>query len=531
MGNSLINILINTDYRNKGAVAAQGALKSLAGGVSNAASQLGLFNLSSLASAGVVVGLATGVKKAVGNYLEYTDAVRQNVNLTGTSAEQTSMLMQLTDDYGISSEKLKTILEGANKKGFQPSIENIAQLSEEYLALNDPVARNQLLIDKLGKSGMELAEVMKQGKQAILDKAAATADGLIVDEEALQQSWDLKMAIDDLEDTATALANSLAAEVLPKLSDFLKFMMKGIEIGDQLANKNKTLKEVWDEHNQVMQSTNVTYEEYITEMERAARAAGFNWEAIMAENGGITELGTSTGYLIENWGALSELQWANRDASQAWMDELDRGGPILETLTTSFEDWLAPIDIAKVSMSELTAELLYNQAAVGLDADAALGLALSMGMVDMDTYSTMSTLNKLRDDLESGKITMEEYEDKVTALGVAMSLIPETVHTKFILEIEGEVPKFNAANRDEPVGLDRNVIYGGERAGGGPVSPDEWYWVGEHGPEPFVPKQAGTIVPNEALGGVVINWNGHVRSDTDIELIARKLAELMQRRK
>jgi len=44
-------------------------------------------------------------------------------------------------------------------------------------------------------------------------------------------------------------------------------------------------------------------------------------------------------------------------------------------------------------------------------------------------------------------------------------------------------------------------IFGGGRAVGGPVSSGTAYMVGEQGPELFIPKTAGTIVPNNALGG------------------------------
>lgn len=46
-----------------------------------------------------------------------------------------------------------------------------------------------------------------------------------------------------------------------------------------------------------------------------------------------------------------------------------------------------------------------------------------------------------------------------------------------------------------------SISYGGARAAGGPVSPDTAYWVGEHGPEPFVPRTAGSIIPAGKLGG------------------------------
>jgi len=45
------------------------------------------------------------------------------------------------------------------------------------------------------------------------------------------------------------------------------------------------------------------------------------------------------------------------------------------------------------------------------------------------------------------------------------------------------------------------------RAMGGPVEGGSTYMVGERGPELFVPRQSGTIVPNGGGGGVVVNVN------------------------
>jgi TP901 family phage tail tape measure protein len=53
-------------------------------------------------------------------------------------------------------------------------------------------------------------------------------------------------------------------------------------------------------------------------------------------------------------------------------------------------------------------------------------------------------------------------------------------------------------------------IFGGFRAGGGPVMPNKAFMVGERGPEMFVPNSSGSIVPNNRLGGGqgnVINFN------------------------
>lgn len=55
--------------------------------------------------------------------------------------------------------------------------------------------------------------------------------------------------------------------------------------------------------------------------------------------------------------------------------------------------------------------------------------------------------------------------------------------------------------------------FGGSFASGGNVSPNKWYIVGERGPEPFIPRTPGTVLPNASLAGAapvinIINNNG-----------------------
>jgi hypothetical protein len=62
----------------------------------------------------------------------------------------------------------------------------------------------------------------------------------------------------------------------------------------------------------------------------------------------------------------------------------------------------------------------------------------------------------------------------------------------------------------------------GHRAAGGPVASGSAYWVGERGPELFVPKTSGSIVPAGAAGGVTVNVYGSVLSTQ------RELATLVE---
>ena len=47
-----------------------------------------------------------------------------------------------------------------------------------------------------------------------------------------------------------------------------------------------------------------------------------------------------------------------------------------------------------------------------------------------------------------------------------------------------------------------STLFAGARASGGPVEAGKAYLVGEKGPEPFIPKVSGTILPNASLAGI-----------------------------
>jgi tape measure domain-containing protein len=68
------------------------------------------------------------------------------------------------------------------------------------------------------------------------------------------------------------------------------------------------------------------------------------------------------------------------------------------------------------------------------------------------------------------------------------------------------------------------------RARGGDVSPNQAYWVGEKGPEPFIPNVPGTIIPaNKAgsSGGSVRNYNAFVDNPTGDQAIKQAVTQGM----
>lgn len=77
-----------------------------------------------------------------------------------------------------------------------------------------------------------------------------------------------------------------------------------------------------------------------------------------------------------------------------------------------------------------------------------------------------------------------------------------------------------------------SLIFGGARANGGPVSSGTPYIVGERGPEMFVPRSSGSIIPNEQMGGKISVMEGaniSVRNDGDIQAIASMVSSQLAR--
>ncbi len=75
--------------------------------------------------------------------------------------------------------------------------------------------------------------------------------------------------------------------------------------------------------------------------------------------------------------------------------------------------------------------------------------------------------------------------------------------------IAGFIRRIVDAIRNLPSALGSGIksafgsFFGGGKADGGPIDPNRAYLVGERGPELIVPRRAGTVIPNEALTGVV----------------------------
>jgi phage-related minor tail protein len=75
-------------------------------------------------------------------------------------------------------------------------------------------------------------------------------------------------------------------------------------------------------------------------------------------------------------------------------------------------------------------------------------------------------------------------------------------------------------------------IFGGMRADGGDMTPGKAYMVGERGPEMIMPRSAGTVIPNHALGGGTtknVNMGGiHFHNVHDMDTFKKSSAQIQR---
>lgn len=417
------------------------------------------------AASGAVMALGKFLADSVNETVAYATEIDNMSRLLGISTEDTSRLVQASDDLFISQEKLQAALQAATRQGIDVSIDGLKRLSEQYLALPPGVERSEFVLKTFGRSGAEMGKLMEQGADGIDAATAAIADNLIITKNSMGEIMNYKRSVDNLTDSWTGFKMEVGQAVIPQLDHLLRQLTSGkdaVELyQDQIYELNIQIQNLEKYGRQGGLSQQ--------ELEAQLAAARAEIERLTAEMYGVPDAAGSAS------GAFSEL-----------------AGSIIPV--TAY-------------MQAYTEQLLFNQAAAGLDAEASLQLASAMGLVSPNTAFALDAVGRFKDQLASGQITLDQYISLVDDLNDAMGAITD-VKASITIDFNygGEGGGIGGAELLAGVDLNGNGIIG--KARGGPVSSSTPYIVGEAGPELFVPNSSGNIVPNNKLtGNTVINFN------------------------
>lgn len=176
-----------------------------------------------IAAAGFTAGLYAvnrGLQATVGAAMRYASEVRDLSAATGAGAEETSRLLQVLDDYELTASDAAAASRALRDEGLSPTIDTLADLSDQFLAIEDPAQRADFLMEHFGRTGAGFARLMAQGGIAIRAANAAVDERLVLTAEDIQQSEELRLALDSIGDSMHGIAIAIGNDLIPGLANW-----------------------------------------------------------------------------------------------------------------------------------------------------------------------------------------------------------------------------------------------------------------------------------------------------------------------
>jgi hypothetical protein len=389
----------------------------------------------------------------------------------------------------------------------------------------------------IGTAGKALGELGAAAGQTATSMGLLGTAGLAAG--AAIAGWQIGRWIADILDLDEKIAN------LNGSIDALRAQEKGAGL-DVLANASKLAGREITNMAEALRIVNKAQEDHnlvLNASKNAAGEAGRAYAAMYAEIRGVRERGDlpelqrqlqsydfSLETLSTRFGVHRETLEQYRKTLKAAADQEKEQARILK------EETAAALETAKIK-TEAFADAWKDVAGQDLSwlSKAAAGLD---GMVDRFDAMMLAEL-KARDELAAVSDVTDEYEASVQtageattqaasaassavssyqALGAAVTYAAGSFQNMYTQigygeSTESKLRKLNdMASAYGQAGI---PVVGGlfpGRAAGGPVSAGAPYMVGENGPELFVPRTSGAILPNGGTGGVQVNIYGSVLS-------------------
>lgn len=440
-----------------------------------------------------------------GEAVSYAAEVRGLSQAFGLSAEESSKLIQVADDLKVSTGTLQTAFREMAKNGIAPSVDSIKRLAAQYQAIDDPAQRAQFALENFGRAGLEMTPLLLQSASAI-DELTASAEqaGLVLSQDAVDAAREYEIQMDSLQDsikgTQIAIGNGLLPTVNQSIGNWNSFTEAG-HLAQRALDEGK-----------------ISYLEYTL---------------------AVNNMGLSVNELKFRLGDITAAQDIATAAADNYAVEMHNAK-------------LAADELAQTKMDAGLAEqaVVYDEAAKALGTfnigqatrlDLETKIALITGKITEEDLARRDAIGFLTKQLELGNITQGQYLDAlgrlasgaataagiVRDLGAAINGLPASKDIRInVAAQQGEA----GLGGDAPVvivpGKETKPSSGGFAEGGSFVVPgsgsgDRPYMVNLTPGETVDVHKKG-----ESKGGDTYNF--YASSEIDIEMIARRVAELQK---
>lgn len=394
-----------------------------------------------LLKAGITAAAAAAVK-AVNDTAAYNREVRLLAQSINATTEETSRLVQVADDVGVSQDALTRALQLASKNGFAPTIDNIAKLADETRGLTDPTEKAAALSKVFGRGWAELVPLLDMGGNAIKENAAAVSDSLIVTAKASKATREYEIAQDNLGDAVDGMARQFGNLAIPALTEFFNTLKDGVETLDLLVNWQNKIVQVQTEHELLVRTTSGSYQEYITEIVRANGASAEQELILRDVERGLLTAAEGADLVAQAAGAMTQSQFeasrgaygvagaldeSNRAATRA-ADAARNAASANDEEANAFDRAKFAADLHAQSIEQNAKIAAANQQAIVSYADTIGTLAQKLkDATDAQARQELAQagIDALKESRDAGTISNEQYNTSLSTLMITYGLANE----------------------------------------------------------------------------------------------------------
>ncbi len=480
----------------------------------------GLTGMSVLAGGALAAfGIAAeGVHSAIDSYVELGDRVEDFRRVTGASAEESSRLVHVFTDLGVSSDvasqgmfKLSKAIETTPKKlsdigvavaynasGNVDLTKTLFSVADAYNATADPAKRNLLLFDAFGKSGRDMIPILEQGSAA-LQRMEGSAS-LLFSAADLER---LKQAKIHSQEIKSAWEEFWAAEVGGPATSARDSALSGL-VADAYAHQK--LVAGLKDGSIAVRAYARSYEPLLDSFRKEYYASQDAKEALDSQSQATADLAAKNEALVKTMDDVINKQATQRNDAIA-----------LEQ---------ANLDVAGSADKITEAQVAYNKAVTDYGADSTQARDaqrnLERATIDQEKayYAAANAALALQENMDlasgSGRDAGKEsqaYVDKLQA--EADTLAPNSPLRKNLEGTIAKVQEYIDTLNTTPSFIATRFVTSGEHgggtltfAGGGRPPVGEVVKIGEGGPEFARFDQPATIYPNGMQPGMETDSSG-----------------------
>lgn len=553
---------------------AQQAVEGVTGGIS-------AMPVASAAAVGGVAVLGAAMYKmgqsGVDAFLELGDKVKSFQEAAGTSAEDSSVLVDAFDDLGIGadtgagamarlarnvvSNRDALAAHGAEvaltKDGLYDAWGTLGNVAEAFANSKDQTDKAAIGNAAFGKSWRDLAPLL-QGGRANLDEIREEAKrlGIVMSQDDVEAAHNFKMSLVDLKDSFDGTKISIGRELVPELTRFVTGLTNvsqktdevthgTVNLGSAFAavakgaagpavaiisafgNTGKAAKDVADAQTEMVETgatvvksldaiaggSRATKED-VADYEKSVRQAAAAYKEYEA-NAMAAAKATTDMADAQNAGASVELSYESSVLGTA--NSLHEQTTKSEELAVAIRDHGAASEEARKAQADLDGQTIATKTSFINQADAAVILA----------ENTANAAGQSLNASQKATIQRDEYNKLAATLDPGSPLR---------VYLEGLIQKLNSLPERKTVNVDINQNYrssgvnqvGGVTvmASGGTTGTYGDVIVGERGPERLRLPAGSEVTPNHLLTGAGggNTYNLYVESGADADEIGRAIA-------